>query len=248
VVLDRALRLLEAIVSDRGRTSLSGIAARVRIPAATAYRLAGALVARRYLARLAGGRYHAGSVMLSLGTGQNARTVLRAASEPTLDWLARRFKSVAHVGVFESGMVSYVCKSGVGRSARFTREGTQLDAYCSALGKVLLAHLRRSEREAYLAGGPFPKLTCRTISDPQDLSAHLREVRKQGYALDDREFAEELRCIAVPVRNGKSRVCAALSITTSPERLRAARTRFALALLRRAARDIEIRISGVGVS
>jgi len=242
-VLDRALRLLQEIISDGGELPLSRIAERVGIPSATAYRLAGALVARGYLARLAGGRYHCGAVILSAAADRNLPTVLLRASGPSVDWLAGRFQAVAHVGVFEGGMVSYVCKSGAGRSARFTREGTQLDAYCSALGKVLLAHLPRSDREAYLASGPFPKLTGHTISDPLELSVHLQEVRKRGYAVDDREFSEEIKCVAVPLRDGRSRVCAALSITTSPERLRAAATSAALGLLRRAAAEIRTRIT-----
>jgi DNA-binding IclR family transcriptional regulator len=148
-------------------------------------------------------------------------------------------QAAAHLGVFEGGMVSYLAKSGSSRIARFTREGTQLDAYCSALGKVLLAHLPASERNAYLSGGPFPKLTNQTITDPEELSVHLRQVRRQSYAIDDREFAEEVMCIAVPVRDPNSRVYAALSITTSPAQLRGSRIAAALRLLGRAARDIE---------
>jgi DNA-binding IclR family transcriptional regulator len=148
-------------------------------------------------------------------------------------------RAAAHLGVFEGGMVSYLVKSGSSRSARFTREGTQLDAYCSALGKVLVAHLPAFERNAYLSGGPFPKLTNQTITDPRELGVQLRQVRRQSYAIDDREFAEEVMCIAVPVRDRNSRVYAALSITASPEELRGSRAAAALRLLRRAASDIE---------
>ena len=130
-----------------------------------------------------------------------------------------------------------------GRSAGFTREGTQLDAYCSALGKVLLAYLPAADRDAYLAGGPFPKLTSRTIQDAKALASHLRKVRRQSYAVDDGEFAEELKCIAVPVRNPGRRVCAALSITTTPGKLRGTRAAQVLDVLRRAAADIEAGLS-----
>lgn len=238
LVVDRALRLLEAIISDRGASSISSIAARLHMPSATAYRLSGALVERGYIVRVGAGRYYPGSVILAAGALRDARATLRCTAKPWLDWLARKVQAAAHLGVFEGGMVSYLVKSGSSRSARFTREGTQLDAYCSALGKVLLAHLPASERNAYLAGGPFPKLTSQTITDPRELGIQLRRVRKQSYAIDDREFAEEVVCIAVPVRDRNSRVYAALSITTSPEELRGSRAAAALRLLRRAASDI----------
>jgi len=239
LVVDRALRLLEAIISDRGSSSISSIAARMQMPSATAYRLSGALVERGYIVRVGAGRYFPGSVILAAGAERDPRATLKCAAKPCLDWLARRVRAAAHLGVFEGGMVSYLVKSGSSRSARFTREGTQLDAYCSALGKVLLAHLPASERNAYLAGGPFPKLTNQTITNPKELSVHLRQVRRKSYAIDDREFAEEVMCIAVPVRDRNSRVYAALSITTSPDELRGPRVSAALRLLGRAARDIE---------
>jgi len=237
--VDRALRLLEAIISDRGSSSISSIAARLQMPSATAYRLSGALVERGYIVRVGAGRYYPGAVILAAGAERDPRDTLRCVAKPCLDWLARRVQAAAHLGVFEGGMVSYLAKSGSSRIARFTREGTQLDAYCSALGKVLLAHLPPSERNAYLTGGPFPKLTNQTITDPQELSVHLRQVRRQSYAIDDREFAEEVMCLAVPVRDPNSRVYAALSITTSPAQLRGSRVSAALKLLGRAARDIE---------
>src|SRR5262249_33213670 len=233
LVVHRALRLLEAIISDRGESSISSIAGRLHLPTATAYRLSGALVERGYIVRVGAGRYYPGSVILTAAAERDALATLRCVAKPCLDWLARRAQAAAHLGVFEGGMVSYLVKSGSSRSARFTREGTQLDAYCFALGKMLLAHLPASERNGYLAGGPCPKLTNQTITDPKELSVHLRQVRKQSYAIDDREFAEEVMCIAVPVRDRNSRVYAALSVTTSPEELRGSRTAAALRLLRR---------------
>ena len=244
VVLDRALRILEAIISVRGGSSISTIAARLRVPAATAYRLCGALVARGYLVRVGAGRYYPGPAILTAGAERDARSMLTLAAEPCLEWVARRAQAAAHLGVFEDGMVSYLLKSASGRNSPFTRAGTQLDAYCSALGKVLLAHMPAHERDTYLSGGPFPRLTSQTIVDPKELAGQLRRVRRQSYAVDDREFADEIKCIAVPIRDRTSRVCAALSITAPPERLQGSRIAVALRLLRRGAAEIEARMQG----
>lgn len=244
LVVDRTLRLLEAVIADRGASSITDVAAQVRVPKATAYRLCAALVERGYIVRICGGRYYPGSTLLAAISDDDERLRLVRAAKPCLDWVAHRLGAFSHLGVFEGGMVSYLLKSGSGPSGRFTRAGSQLDAYCSALGKVLLAHLPKAARDSYLADGPFPRLTSHTIVDPKELSVHLQDVRKQSYAVDDREFADELKCLAVPIRDRTSNVCAALSVTTRPESLDGARLSQALRILRRAARDTEISLHG----
>lgn len=238
-VLDRALRLLSAIiVNDRG-CAVGPLAVSLGIPSATAYRLTGTLIEYGYVVRAGAGKYFPGPMIISATAERDPRVILRRNATPWLDWAAAKSHEVAHLGVFERGMVSYLLKSGSGPSARYTRKDTQLDAYCSGLGKILLAHLPLSERTAYLASGPFPRLTNQTICDPQELAQQLRLIKRRGYAVDDREFADDLKCIAVPVRDEAGLVSAALSIATSPARLRGKRFSQALGVLRHAAEKIE---------
>lgn len=96
--------------------------------------------------------------------------------------------------------------------ALFTRVGMQLEAYCSAIGIVLLANLPLAEREAYLAGGPFVALTHRTIVDPAMLREELAAARLRGFAIDDEEVAPNLRCMAVSPHTTDGRVLAAISV------------------------------------
>ena len=115
----------------------------------------------------------------------------------------------------------------------------QLEAYCSAIGKVLFAHLPEAERERYLAGGPFVPLTARTIVDPARLRGELDAIRICGFAIDDEEIAPGLRCMAVPLRNSDGAVQAAISVSqalTSRHRVDDVRL---LALLTKAAQTIE---------
>jgi IclR family transcriptional regulator, acetate operon repressor len=238
-VLDRALRLLSAIIVNDTACALGPLAVRLGIPTATAYRLTGTLIEYGYVVRVGAGKYFPGPIIVSAAAGRDARAILRRNAKPWLDWVASKSHGITHLGVFERGMVSYLLKSGSGPSARYTRKDTQLDAYCSGLGKMLLAHLPPSERTEYLAGGPFPKLTNQTICDPQELAQQLRLIQRRGYAVDDREFADDLKCIAVPVRDEAGLVSAALSIATSPGRLRGKRLATSLGLLRHAADKIE---------
>jgi DNA-binding IclR family transcriptional regulator len=108
-------------------------------------------------------------------------------------------------------MVTYLVKETGVATDLFTREGMQLEAYCSAVGKILLSDLPDEDLQDYLKGAPFPALTSATITDPVALRGHLREVRERGFAVDDREVAEDLLCFAVPIRKPDGTLLAALS-------------------------------------
>jgi IclR family acetate operon transcriptional repressor len=137
--------------------------------------------------------------------------VLADASRSLLQRLARKLSTTVHLAVLEGEMVTYLVKAYGGGPDLLTRELIQLEAYCSGVGKVLLAHLDEAAREAYLDTGPFVALTAATITDPAAWRAELDRVRRQGFARDDAEVKESLYCIAVPLRGPDGRVVAALS-------------------------------------
>lgn len=211
--LKRTLSMLEAVIADGGRSSLSHLARQIGMPIATAHRQVTTLVGEGYLTPSGGGRHVAGSRLLGLLHRLDEKQIVANVAAPLLHQLAARVRSVVQLGTFENDMVTYRIKTGRGASDLFTRIGMQLEAYCSGIGKVLLAHLPQHEREAYLAGGPFVALTERTIVDPDRLRAGLDAVSEQGYAIDDEEIAPGLRCMAVPLRNGAGTVVAAISVS-----------------------------------
>jgi DNA-binding IclR family transcriptional regulator len=127
-------------------------------------------------------------------------------------------------------------------AASFTQESGQLEAYCSGIGKVLLAHLPPGERRLYLAGSPFVALTPRTITDPRALEDALQTVRDEGFARDDGEIAEDLYCLAVPVRNRQGQVFAAISLSFPRDAHSPDRDAEYLAGLRACAADISTRL------
>lgn len=239
VVLKRALQLLDAIVKDCGQSSISSIGARIGLSPATGYRLAGALVEHGIIVSCDRGRYCPGNVILSAAVDIDRKTTLTRVSKACLPQVARKLDAVAHVAVLEDGMVSYLSKVGATHCARFTVEGTQLDPHCTGLGKLLLAHLPPTERNVFLAEGPFPKLTDRTFSEPADLASHFEEIRRRGYSIDDREFHDDLQCVAVPIRDRDGTVWAAISASGRAGSIIGARTGATLEVLRHAAATIE---------
>lgn len=211
--LKRTLAMLEAVIADDGCTSVAGLARQIGMPMATAHRQVTTLVAEDYLTASGGGRHVAGARLLGLLHRLDEKQIIANVAAPLLHGLAARVRSVVQLGTFENDMVTYRIKSGRGANALFTRVGMQLEAYCSGMGKVLLAHLPEAEREVYLAGGPFVALTERTIVDPARLREELEAVRVQGFAIDDEEIAHGLRCLAVPLRRSDGKVLAAISVS-----------------------------------
>jgi DNA-binding IclR family transcriptional regulator len=122
----------------------------------------------------------------------------------------------AHLGVLDGDMVTYLIKESASQVDLFTRENMQLEAYCSAIGKILLAHLTAPALAAYLAAGPFVRLTPNTVIDPAEIQGHLEMVRQTDIAIDNQEVAEDLVCLAVPTRSSTGQVIAAISCSQMP--------------------------------
>ncbi|PKP64593.1 MAG: IclR family transcriptional regulator [Alphaproteobacteria bacterium HGW-Alphaproteobacteria-7] len=237
--LKRTLSMFEAVITDGGRSSVSELAREIGMPIATAHRQVTTLVAEGYLSPVGGGRHVAGSRLLGLLHRLDEKQVVANVAAPLLHHLAARVRSVVQLGTFENDMVTYRIKTGRGAADLFTRVGMQLEAYCSGIGKVLLAHLPKGEQEAYLSGGPFVALTERTIVDPDRLRQELDVVFEQGYAIDNNEIAHGLRCMAVPLCKSDGTMLAAISVSQAGGVKRRISDGKLLRLLRETAQCIE---------
>ena len=160
-------------------------------------------------------------------------------ARPVIRRLAMESQAAAHLGVLDGDMVTYLIKEIPPGRDLFTREGMQLEAYCSAVGKMLLAHLPDSALDSYFSGGPLVPLTPRTMTDEARLREHLASVRGNGHAIDDQEIAEDLVCVAVPVRSAGGAVIAAISCSMTTPGFQLDRT---VDLLREAGTMIEARL------
>lgn len=235
----RTLRTLEAVIVASGEHSVLTIARDLDLPVATVHRQVASLIAAGYLSRGKNGRCFVGPRLLSLSSHFDERTILAEIAKPVLDHIAKRMKTTVHLGTFEGDMVTYRVKTGGNSNDLFTRIGLQLEAYCSGMGKVLLANLPPDKQSLYLSFGPFIPLTPNTIVDPEKLETELRKIREQGFARDDEEMQQGLTCIAVPVRIGTQQVVAALSASWQDSSERSMSENIVLSLLREAADEIE---------
>jgi IclR family transcriptional regulator, acetate operon repressor len=212
--IDKALSLLALVARDQGRTPLAELAAHASLAPSTARRMIAALMRRGLVARAGRGRFAAGFTLSRLAALADTRRLLAHATRGPLRALAVETGATAHLGVLENDMVTYLVKERApGAADLFTREGGQLEAYCSGVGKVLLAALTPADLDGYLSGGPFVALTERTRTAPADLRAVLQDVRARGHAIDEGEIAAGLYCIAAPLIARDGATVAAISLS-----------------------------------
>jgi IclR family acetate operon transcriptional repressor len=212
--LGKCLDLFARIAADRGQTALRVLVEDMRLPRSTLYRLVSALEHAGFIVRTRRGHFATGLRVTEWlhPTAPNAQ--MAEASRPYLAELAAACGATAHLGILDNDMVTYLVKVGGGGGIEpFTQENAQLEAYCTGIGKVLLAWLPDVEQARYLGSGPFVRLTAQTITEPAELRAHLTAVRAQGWACDDGEIAEQLYCLAVPLWTETMPMRAAISLS-----------------------------------
>lgn len=196
---------------------LTEISHRVGLPKSTVHRLANQLCAVGWLERNSGG-YRVGLKLLELGSVALQRTGLREVAFRHLHSLAMRTGLAVHLGILDHGEVVYLDRVVTTRVALPTRVGGREPAYCTALGKAMLAFEDPASQASALAG--MRRRTEFTIIEPRALHGALESVRQTGVAYDREEAYQGVGCVAAPIRSGE-RVIGAVSVTGPIARVRA---------------------------
>jgi IclR family pca regulon transcriptional regulator len=150
--------------------------------------------------------------VLTLGYSYLSSTPLTVSAQPCLDQISRKINESTSLAVLDEGEVLYVARSATSRVMSVAlNTGSRLPAYCTSLGRVMLAHLPPEELDAYLDRVKLKPMTKNTIVSQKKLRAVLAEVRQAGFAINDEELELGLRSIAVPVRGASGKVLAALN-------------------------------------
>ena len=218
--VDRALALLERLASRGGSASLSDLARDLGLSKSTVHALLATMRAWGVVSQEADGLYVLGIRLFEWGTAAVSRLDLRTAAGPVLERLMDQFQETVHLVVGDGLDVVYIDKRESPRSMRIVSQvGRRLPAYCTAVGKAMLAFRPEEELERLLEGATLQPWTPNTITDKEALKAHLAEVRRRGYALDNEEIIEGLRCVGAPIRDHSGQVVAALSVAGLSVRL-----------------------------
>ncbi len=218
--VQKAFSLLRSFRAPEEWVTNAELSRRTGLSEACAHRLMKTLEEIGAVVRDRRGCYRPGMVLATLSKDVAIGDLIRATSEDALIALAARLKGVLHVGVLEDGMVTYTAKFGdLVDVAVPSRVGAQQEAYCSALGKILLAGLSSQKLEDFLYDGDFIALTPRTITTVGSLRSEITAVRQRGYAVDDREVFHTICCIGAPVRDPNGNIAAAISFADTARNL-----------------------------
>jgi IclR family KDG regulon transcriptional repressor len=245
-VLERAVDILQVLSEDSHELSAGDVAERLSLHKSTIHRLLTVLDQHRLIRRNAEtGRYALGLRLFEFGTHAVRGLQLREQAQPHLDQLARETGETAHICVLDKGdMVSLAYAEGP-RSLRMPATvGRRTPAYCSAVGKAMLAFLPESALDEVLAH-PLHACTEKTLVTRAALLADLRQVRVRGYSIDNEEVEKGLRCVGGPVWNYTGEVAAAVSVAGPAFRITRTRVpaiaRAVLAMTRRLSLELGYR-------
>jgi len=197
---DRTLDVLEALADARAPKGLGELARDLRIPKSSLHGILRTLVQRGWVeADETGNRFSLGLKALRVGAAYVDRDDTVTRAQPVLDWISKELGEAVHLGRLDGSDVVYLAKRESVHPLRlYSAIGRRLPAHATALGKALLATHPRDEVEALLPD-ELVALTHNTITDRHVLLAELEQSRRVGYATDNEENSEGIRCFAVAV-------------------------------------------------
>lgn len=209
--LAKGLAVIETFSAERPRQSIAEAAAACGLDRATTRRCLLTLAHEGY-ADYDGKHFTLTPRVLRLGTGCLAAMPLPRLIQPMLDRLSEEINESASVSILDGLEIVYVARAAQRKVMSIgLMPGSRLPAYCTSMGRVLLAALPEAEARERLGVAPLPARTPATLTDPQAVMAELGRVRRQGFAMIDQEVEIGLRSIAVPLLDVHGRTVAALN-------------------------------------
>ena len=210
--LAKGLSVIETFNADRPRQSISEVAAAAGLDRATARRCLLTLAHHGY-ADYDGKFFTLTPRVLRLGTACLAAMPLPQLVQPLLDRLSDEIGESSSVSILDGAEIVYVARAAQRKVMSIAlMPGSRLPAYCTSMGRVLLAALPEAEARLRLGTGPLPRRTPFTLTDPDAIHAELAQVRAAGYAVIDQEVELGLRSIAVPLVSARGTAVAALNL------------------------------------
>jgi DNA-binding IclR family transcriptional regulator len=199
--LERGLRLVEAVALNGAHTSLAEAARRTGLHRSTAHHLLQTLVSLGYLRQDPETRGYELAAKPFQITGRTwSPEQLAAIAQPTLAELTRRSGEGSSFSAYRDGAVTVVAKREHDGPVRVVQDvGARRPLHCTAVAKAILPWLPAPELAGLLARMRFDRHTAKTIVTRAAFETELRRIRAAGYATDDEEHIEGIRCIAMPV-------------------------------------------------
>ncbi len=218
--LARGLIVIQAFTQQSPQMTISQLSIKTGLSRAAVRRCLYTLTKLGFAGAEDGSRYSLRPRMLTLSHTYTTSNTLSSAAQPILERMSAALRESFSVATLDGEDIVYIARTQVNRvMAVDLHIGSRLPAYCTSMGRVLLAYLPAEQLEQYLAKVVLTPHTTRTITSVEKLRLALRNVRRNGYALVDQEYEVGLRSLAVPVYSASGRVVATVNLSGNAPRL-----------------------------
>lgn len=241
----KAFDILRLLGRGRPRITVAEVSRELGMNGITAHRFLKTLEAEGALVQVSKGNYRLGYGLVDLGDRALEQDRLGQLLQPVLDDLTADLGEASMATIYQAGMVVCIARAMPPRSLSVDiRVGDRLEAYCTAHGKLWLAHLSPRECAKYLDTVRLDALTARTIVRREQLREEIHAVRQRGFSYNLGEREDGISAVAVPVLTDGGRMVAGLSMFGPSSRIDRQALDHALERLQSAAREAALLLYG----
>lgn len=221
--VEKALDVIDILSKDglNGGLGISELSSKLGMGKSTVHRLLDTLQSYNYVEKCPNNtKYRLGWKLFEIGNLIPQQRNLFNYDTKILEDLCNTYGETVNLGVrVENSVVTISKMNAKATLIANLQVGSREPLHATAMGKSLMAEMTREEIDNLYGDTELKKFTANTITSLDDLMLELEKIKKQGYSIDDEEFVPGLTCIAMPVRNYRNEVVAAVSVSGPSIRL-----------------------------
>ena|SRR6202790_2140050 len=218
--LARGLTVIQAFTQKKRQLTISQLSVKTGLSRAAVRRCLYTLAKLGFAGSDDGRHFYLGPRILALGYSYIASMPLATAAQPVLERVSHELHESCSISTLDRSDIIYVARANVTRIMSIDLGvGSRLPAFCTSMGRILLATLPEEALEAYLTQTELKRFTERTITAVEKLRQVLRLVSRNGYSIVDQELELGLRSMAVPIQNPNGKIVAALNVGAHAQRV-----------------------------
>lgn len=218
--LARGLIVIQAFTQQSPQMTISQLSVKTGLSRAAVRRCLYTLTKLGFAGAEDGTRYSLRPRMLTLSHTYTTSNTLSTAAQPIIERMSAALHESFSVATLDGEDIVYIARTSVSRVMTVDLHvGSRLPAYCTSMGRILLAWLPTDQLEQYLSRVNLVPLTTRTVTSIDKLRLILRNIRRSGYALCDQEYEVGLRSLAVPVYSPTGRAVATINLSGNAPRM-----------------------------
>jgi len=220
--VQRAILLLETLVNKETELGILELSRITGLNQSTVHRLLGTLYNLDWIDQNSNNhKYKLSLKLFELGSSVINKIDIVKNAIPYMENLSKKYNEAVNLAKLDKDEIIYIHKIESYTTLKLDLKlGSRHPAYCTGLGKLLLAYLEEDKLNFYLEKVKLKKFTSNTITHREKLKQELILIKQQGYSFDNEEYTQGVCCLAAPVRDYTNKVCAALSIAIPSVRIK----------------------------